>query len=485
MKAKYTILNPSQTLRSRLFDSVTFSARGWVSAAATLTIGVPLALMFAFYAFDHADDDNYAISGDTTPEMRAELALPDLPDAPEDDVAFNEETPLVPPTAEKETADVEVPDEEQDPSRRVMTLQWGDTLFDVLSKLAIPSAEAHEAMSALSKVYNPRQIKAGEEVTVVFDEGVFSGFEFDPEADRSVRVERNDNGFKAATVVRPLSNDIMAASVRIDSSFYEAGIRAGIPVSTMSGLVKALSYTVDFQRDIRSGDTFRVLYEVRRNPEGVLVRTGKILFAEISTKGKTIPVYLYRFKDGSEAYYSAEGKSLRRTLLRTPVNAVRISSGFGMREHPILGYTKMHRGVDFAAPTGTKIYASGDGEIVERGWKGGYGNYIRIRHSSTISTAYGHMSRFESGLSVHSRVRQGDIIGYVGTTGRSTGPHLHYEVLVNGTQVNPLRVANLSTNDDSLKGQDLTQFKGMVKAIDQQFKKVETGQAIQVSFRSP
>lgn len=502
MKASYTILNPDAAATRRWLAAVPGSGQSsWLAAMGTLAVGVPLALGFSLFLFASGDDDAGAMSGDLSPAQVAELALPDLPQ----DVAAAVTVPnggvdltLPPPAALTDTTvpETSAPQEQaaaeqadspeeppDDPSRRTVRLEWGDTLIGLLAKVAVPEAEAHEALSALRKVYNPREMKAGNEVTVVFDNaGVFSGFEFEPEADRAVRVERNGNGYRAATVMRPLSNDVMAAAVNIEGSLYESGIKAGIPVGAMSDLVRALSYSVDFQRDIHPGDTFRVLYEVRRNPEGVLVRTGKVLFAEISMRGKVVPVYLHRFADGREEYFDGQGRSLRRSLLRTPVNAVRISSGFGMRNHPVLGYSRMHRGVDFAAPTGTKIYASGDGVIVERGWKNGYGNYIRIRHNNTISTAYAHMSRFASGLGRGSRVRQGDVIGFVGSTGRSTGPHLHYEILVNGTQVNPLRVANLQTGE-GLSGRDLTRFKDMIAAIATQFRTVETGRAVDVAYR--
>ncbi len=418
MKASYTVLSPAVPAHRRWLAALPGSEQAsWLAALGTLAVGVPLALGFSLFLFAGGDDDAGSMSGDLSPAQVAELALPDLPQ----DVAAAVTTPegatpapenMAATPDEGATADNTPPDggvdegseAAEDPSRRTVRMEWGDTLIGLLAKVAVPDAEAHEAMSALRQVYNPRDMKAGNEVTVVFDDaGVFSGFEFEPEADRAVRVERDGDGYKAATVMRPLSNDVMAASVRIEGSLYESGIKAGIPVGAMNDLARALSYSVDFQRDIHPGDMFRVLYEVRRNPEGVLVRTGKVLFAEVNLRGKIVPVYLHHFADGRDEYFDGQGHSLRRSLLRTPVNAVRISSGFGMRLHPVLGYSRMHRGVDFAAPTGTKIYASGDGVIVERGWKNGYGNYIRIRHNGTLSTAYAHMSAFASNLTRGSR----------------------------------------------------------------------------------
>ncbi len=472
MTATYSILEPS--------PKISFSRRRRRSARSrmllaltSLVIGVPLALMTANYLLN----DN-PISGDD-PAVTA-LQLPPLPQIDTPDVAFDGALASAPDMSLP--APATPPD---DPSRRVIRLTWGDTLVGLLAKAAVPSAEAHEAMSALRKVYDPRDLRAGEEVVLRYnDDGSFGGFEFEPAADRTVRVERHQSGdFKASSVVRPVSSNVVAALINIEGSLYESGIKAGIPAGTMSALVKALSYEVDFQRDIHPGNSFKVMYEVFRNPEGVLVRTGDILYAEVKLNNRSVPVYRYRFTDGRTAYYDRKGQSVRKALMRTPVNAARISSGFGMRRHPILGYSKMHKGMDFAAPTGTPIYAAGDGIIVDRGWKNGYGNYIRIKHNGSLATAYAHMSRFASGFNRGSRVRQGQIIGYVGSTGRSTGPHLHFEVMVNGTQVNPLKVANMNTGE-ALSGAHRDRLKAIVQAVDKQFETLTPGQAVDVAFSS-
>ena len=472
MNATYTLLAPASP-RATLARRRTARA-SWLAALVTLSIGLPIGLAVSFALSGNSDDD--AGLGGVSPDSVAELALPDLPQGPvaaPTDIA----DASAPITAEDEEAEV-------DPSHRVIRLEWGDTLLGLLAKVAVPDAEAHEAMAALRKVYNPQELQAGEEVTVNFDAaGVLKSFEFEPEADRAVRVERQGEGYHAASIIRPLSHNVMAASLTIDGSLYESGVRAGIPAGTMAGLVKALSYSVDFQRDIKAGDKLRVMYEVMRNPEGVLVRTGEVLFAEVTLQNRTIPVFRYKFADGRTEYFDRQGNSLRRALMRTPVNAARITSGFGMRVHPLLGYSRMHKGVDFGAPTGTPIYAAGDGAIIERGWKNGYGNFIRISHNGSLSTAYGHMSRFANGLSRGSRVRQGQVIGYVGSTGNSTGPHLHFEVMVNGAQVNPMRVANMSAAQ-RLGGRDLTRFNDMVSSVDAQFHGVEVGKVVEVSFNA-
>jgi murein DD-endopeptidase MepM/ murein hydrolase activator NlpD len=366
----------------------------------------------------------------------------------------------------------------------VVKLERGDTLIGLLVSVAVPEAEAHQALSALKTVYNPREMQAGQDVALLYENGNFNGFEFSPSSIQSVRVERAGKDYKAAAIRHKLERQVMAGSAEIRSSLYEAGSNAGIPSGAMAAMIKALSYSVDFQRDIRAGDSFRVLYETMQAPDGSVVKTGNILFAEIELQNRTIPIYRFEFNDGRAEFFDKNGKSLRKALLRTPVDGARLTSGFGMRRHPILGYSKMHKGVDFAAPVGTPIFAAGDGVVVERGWKGAYGNYIRIRHSNSFATAYAHLSRFSSTVRQGTRVRQGQVIGYVGSTGRSTGPHLHFETLVNGKQVNPLSLRNTSTGEP-LKGRDLERFQRMVRIIDRHFEGVKDGQVVEVAFEGP
>lgn len=477
MNAAYTILMPEHRHR-RWFGRRAFTRTSWLAAMGTLAVSLPLAIGVSFYLLAGDADETDQDYGAASPV--AELTLPNLPLAGRAAVSIPVPAEAAAPTDITPVQTVA----QDDPRRRVMRLEWGDTLIGLLLEAAVPEAQAHDAMTALRTVYDPRDVQAGEEVVLRYsDNGDFTGFEFEPAADRAIRVERNGDDFKAASVVRPLSHNVMAASVEIDGSLYESGIKAGIPASAMADLVKALSYNVDFQRDIKAGDSFKVLYEVMRNPEGVLVRTGQILYAEVKLQGRVVPVYRYRYADGRTDYYDRQGNSVRKALLRTPVNASRMSSGFGMRRHPILGYTRMHKGVDFAAPTGTPIYASGDGVVVERGVKNGYGNYIRIRHNSTLQTAYAHMSRFNPSVTRGSRVRQGQVIGYVGMSGRATGPHLHYETLVNNVQVSPLSIANMNTGEP-LRGGNLDRLRGIIRAIDEQFTDIKEGLAVEVAFNA-
>ena len=230
-------------------------------------------------------------------------------------------------------------------------------------------------------------------------------------------------------------------------------------------LVKIFRYDVDFQRDLQPGDTFDVLYQRVSDDEGAFVRRGDIVYAALTLSGVRRAFYLYRAPGSASAdYYNAKGESVRKALLRTPLDAAKISSPFGNRMHPILGYTRMHRGVDFAAPTGTPIYAAGNASVVEAGRKGGYGIYARLRHDGGYETAYGHMRALAKGLKPGTSVHQGQIIGYVGATGEATGPHLHYEVLARGQQFNPLGVK--FSGGRVLAGRELTAFAAARAGID-------------------
>ena len=232
-------------------------------------------------------------------------------------------------------------------------------------------------------------------------------------------------------------------------------------------LIRIYSWDVDFQRDINNGDKFEILFEKLFTEKGEFVRTGNVIYGNLLLRTKKYPLYRYETSKGTIDYFDDNGRSARKALLRTPINGARLSSRYGKRRHPILGYNKMHRGVDFAAPRGTPIYAAGRGTIVKLGRNGAYGNYIRIRHGSGLETAYAHLSRFRRGLRVGARVPQGKVIGYEGSTGRSTGPHLHYEILKNSRQINPLTLKMVSGK--KLTGKELKLFHSKRTKIEKQY----------------
>lgn len=365
------------------------------------------------------------------------------------------------------------------PHRQILSVGRGDTLMDMLTGAAIPRDEANNAIAALGTFYDPRKLKVGQQVTVMFEprrggQRKFVGLEFSPDPVRSVSIARKgDAGFASSQVEKSVSRRQVAAEGVIRSSLFEAGRAAGIPVSIMMAIIKDYSYEVDFQRDLQPGDRFAVLYEQIVTADGKVVGDGDLLYAMLVLSGDEMPIYRHKSRDGRVDYYNRDGESIRRALLRTPIDGARITSGFGLRQHPILGYSKMHQGVDFGAPTGTPIYAAGRGVIDEAGPRGAYGNYIRIRHNTEMSTAYAHLSRFARETKRGARVEQGDIIGYVGTTGRSTGAHLHYEVLKGGRQVNP-RSVDLPTGE-KLEGRELQAFQQTVKSLDKAFEAARSG----------
>jgi len=232
-----------------------------------------------------------------------------------------------------------------------------------------------------------------------------------------------------------LIKNILYKEAIITSSLYSSAINKKIPANIIIDFARIYGFQIDFQRDIWKNDSFQILYETFIDENEKIVETGKILFANMILQGRKYPLYIFKLKDGYD-YFDESGKSIRKSLMKTPINGARISSNFGKRKHPILGYTKLHKGTDFAAPLNTPIMASGDGKIIRSRWCGGGGNCIKIKHNATYTTVYAHLSKFARGIKEGVRVKQGQIIGYVGSTGMSTGPHLHYEVIENGRKIN-------------------------------------------------
>jgi len=343
-------------------------------------------------------------------------------------------------------------------------IKSGDTLSKALRRAGAKAKDAEAAIRSLKGIYDPRTLKAGQHINVTFSpSGIdgtadrFSGFEIPLDYAKRVAVApAPQGGYKAHEIERDLKTQNARAQGVIDWSLFQAGSDAGVPAGVMAELVRAFSWDVDFQRDIRKNDGFEVMYERKIDEDGNVVHNGRIVFAALTLSGERKPIYLHTLKNGATDYFDEKGQSAKKALMRTPIDGARLSSSFGKRKHPILGYTKLHTGTDFAAPRGTPIYAAGDGSIDVAGWNGGYGKYVRIRHNSEYSTAYAHMKAIKRGIGKGKRVHQGDIIGYVGTTGRSTGPHLHYEIIRHGKKVNPMRVKMPSGK--KLKGTELARF---------------------------
>lgn len=360
---------------------------------------------------------------------------------------------------------------------REAELEDGATFAQLLTSSGVGNTDALAATSALAQVIDPRHLKSGQSVTLSITrlgaQEHLDSATFQSETTKEITIARDAGGaFTAHVKTMPITREHFAARAEIHSSLYEAGERAHVPHALMASFMRVYSHEIDFQRDIHPGDSFEILYDQPTAANGAPAGEGDIIYAALIVGGKTKPVYRVTFNDGTVDYFDERGQSIRRALLRTPVAAAHITSSFGMRMHPILGYSKMHQGVDFGAPVGAPIFAAGNGIVAEIEHKGSYGRYIRIRHNGKLETVYAHMSRFSDGLYRGAKVNQGQVIGYVGATGRATGPHLHFEVHVSGHPVNPLSV-NLPTGR-ILEGTLLTAFKKGQTKIKQEFARLTT-----------
>jgi murein DD-endopeptidase MepM/ murein hydrolase activator NlpD len=317
-----------------------------------------------------------------------------------------------------------------------------DTIERVLKKYNIENSEINKIASQIVKK-KLSNIYAGTEIKIVTkqekDTNKIISLFYPIDAITSVEIKRNQEEFNIAKTVLKLQKKEVILSNTIKNNLYSSAVEAGIEPNIIVEFANIFGFEVDFQRDIRAGDKFEVYYEQYVDDDNVVRNTGRIIYASMFVNNKELSLYNFKY-DSKEGYYDVDGKSVIKTLMKTPINGARLSSSFGMRKHPILGYNKLHQGTDFAAPTGTPIMASGSGIIVRAQKYKGYGNYVSIRHNSTYLTAYGHMSKFGRGIRKGVRVNQGRIIGYVGSTGMSTGPHLHYEVLKNGKRINSQRL---------------------------------------------
>ena len=389
---------------------------------------------------------------------------------------------------------------------RTVTLDAGDTLAGMLEDVGISAQDANAVVAAMGKDFDPRQLKAGQSFDLTYsvatidatgaapkpaesrttivmvnrkpvvvpidsEEDAGSSTEedsqpisrllslhFSPSIEEEITVTRTtEGGYTAEVEKKELTVHRHRAGATIDSSLYLTAMQAGIPADVVVDMIRMFSYKVDFQRDLHPGDSFEVFYDYYYTPEGQPAKYGAISYAMMTLDGKQIPMYRFQADPSEPAeYFDAKGQSARGLLMKTPVDGARISSGFGSRFHPILGYTRMHKGVDFAVPTGTPVMSAGAGTISFMGRTSGYGNLVRINHGNGYSTNYGHLARFAPGMRRGARVRQGQIFGYSGMTGMATGPHLHYGIMVNNAQVNPLRVK--IAQGRQLVGRLLTKF---------------------------
>ncbi len=401
-------------------------------------------------------------------------------------------------TAEQMASDDSDDSDNSNIDTRTIALESGDTLVGALTDAGASATDANAAVVALKSVYSPRALRAGQNFELNFASNPDSpvakitytppnqadgdkpvtqdaasdtpptllSINFSPSIDHEITVSRAaDGSYSAKDTLKELTARYHRAGGTIDSSLYLAAMQAGIPAKTVVNMIHIFSYQVDFQRDIHPGDKFQVLYSYYYTKDGKPAKDGVIDYASMTLGGKTYTLYRYQEKNSDIAdYLDGHGRSAKSLLMKTPVDGARISSGFGMRFHPVLGYTRMHKGVDFAVPVGTPVMAAGSGVIQFEGRARGFGNFLLIKHNSEFSTAYGHLSRFAKGLHDGSHVHQGQIVAYSGNTGLTTGPHLHYEVREYGHQVNPLRLK--IAGGVKLTGKSLVAFVAQKRKID-------------------
>ena len=315
----------------------------------------------------------------------------------------------------------------------------GETFDNILRNYDLQETEIKEIKKNISKKININKLNTEQKIEFTIDQSnsLIKEFIFQISNTEKIYLVRNTgtNKFEQKILLTELNKNIVYKENLILQSLYKSAVDQKIPANIIIEFARIYGFQVDFQRDIRKKDSFQIMYEVFENDNGKTIETGEILYANLKLSGQENSLY-YFDKEGSKGHYDQNGKSVKKALMKTPINGARLSSPFGMRKHPIDGFNKMHKGTDFAAPMGTPIMASGDGVIKKAGWCGGGGNCVVIKHNSTYTTVYAHMSKFAKGIKNGLRVKQAQIIGYVGSTGKSTGPHLHYEVIVNGKRIN-------------------------------------------------
>jgi murein DD-endopeptidase MepM/ murein hydrolase activator NlpD len=366
--------------------------------------------------------------------------------------------------------------EELETSREVI-VKKGDTFSKVLNEQQIPSDEIRAILASLQLAKITPSMQVGQKITLDYDTNITEGEEdlnsetnnlqqitIELDKVRRIEITRSSEGFKATELSIQLKKVLSKVDAVIDSSFMSAAKSLGLATNSIIELTNAYGHHIDFQREVKSGDKITLVTEKFYTEDGQFLHHGKIIYASMNLSGKDYKMYRYDPSGGDKGqYFSEDGKSVKRALLRTPLNIIRISSKFGNRMHPVHGFTRMHKGVDFAAPMGTPIYAAGDGVVTEATRRSGYGRYIQIKHNATLSTAYAHASAFAKDLKPGMKVKQGQVIAYVGRDGTATGTHLHYEVKIEGKHVNPLSVKN--THIPALSGADRKKFELFKKAL--------------------
>jgi len=342
---------------------------------------------------------------------------------------------------------------------RVIVVRPGDTLAGLLTGAGIDQSQVHGVVTAITQLFPPKSLRPGQEVAIHLDpeqDDTLVALEVEPAPGRTIRARLQADRWQVDEVLAPKQRMLAMAAGSADGGLFPAATSAGLPAGLALSLVRILGHQIDFQRDIQPGDTFSILFERFRDNDGSQLGHGRVLHVELMLSGKRLAFWRHQTRDGGVDWFDAEGRSVRRSFLRTPLDSARVSSGFGLRKHPILGFTRMHQGTDFAAPRGTQVYAAADGTVISARNERGYGRIVRLRHAGRVETRYAHLSTFARGMAPGRKIKQGDLIGRVGSTGMATGPHLHYEVVVSGKPADP---AKQMTQSVRLSGSELTAFR--------------------------
>ena len=354
--------------------------------------------------------------------------------------------------------------EKQEGGKIIITVKKNDTFSKIIDPFFPNNRIKNSIIKELNKVYNFRTLSIGQKIYFYKDEENNTNKIVLPISFSTDLIIIISNGSISLSKEKiSTTKETVSSEFTIFSSLYEDGIKAGIPLKTLTDAIRLYSFDIDFQRDIQKNTKFSISYEVLFNDERKNITYGDIQYINLKLQNNTLEYFQFKTDDGFFDYFNQQGKNVKKSILKTPIDGARLSSNFGMRKHPILGYSKMHKGVDFAAPKGTPVYAGGNGIIEYVGYNGGYGKSIRIRHNNAYKTVYAHLLGFQKSVSKGKRVNQGDIIGYVGSTGSSTGPHLHYEILFQNKQINPMKMKLPSGK--ILSGSELERFKDEAKAI--------------------
>lgn len=425
----------------------------FISGALCLFIAITIALIDFFTISSQSKDHKIASQDEAKIEDLQEKGEPEL----DEDVCVTDEGE---PCAIDETLQV----------------MRGDSLSTVLGRAKISSTQTYEVINSLKKVFNPRDLRPEHELYITYIpvrdnpdmERDLIKLYIRPSLEEEILVERQEKGgYEARKEEKNLTHEVKVVRGTIQDSLYLDAGHQGVPARILHTMIKAFSFDVDFQRSFKKGDEYGLIYDTYTDPDSLQEASGDLAYAYLKLKGQELHLYRFQTSKGLTGYFNAKGESVKKGLLRTPIDGARISSGYGLRKHPIQGYTKMHKGVDFAAPSGTPIMAAGDGVVQKAARWSSYGNYIRIKHNSEYSTAYAHLSRYARGIKAGKRVRQGQVIGYVGATGRAKGAHLHYELLRHGKQINPKHIKSLPAG--KLGAQDMKAFKILKAKLDEIF----------------